>query len=111
MFQVENREVNVSEALHERLKRLREQKNLTAKEIAKLIGVPASTYHDWEQERGLKLPPFQKLSRVFTVSVTELISGRKPELVFALDQLDELEKSIRNQRKYRLAPIRRKTVF
>ena len=67
------------EALNERLKRLREERGLTAKAMAGLIDVAESTYREWEYGRGLKLPPLQKISQVLTISVTELVTGQRPE--------------------------------
>ena len=81
----------MSEAIHQRLSRIRKQKSMTAKEVAKVIGVPASTYREWEYGKGLKVPPFQKLSQVLAISVTELITGEKPELSWALEALTEIE--------------------
>jgi DNA-binding transcriptional regulator YiaG len=46
------------EPLNQRLERLRREKGLTAKAMAKLIGVAESTYREWEYGRGLKLPGF-----------------------------------------------------
>ena len=86
------------EEIHHRLKRLRQRKNLTAKEMAKLIGVPQSTYLDWENGRGMKLPPFQKMSQVLAISVTELLIDEKPPLQDVSEALLKIEETARDIR-------------
>jgi transcriptional regulator with XRE-family HTH domain len=87
-----------NESVHQRLKRVREQKGLTAKAVAKLVGVPQSTYLDWENGRGLKLPPLQKLCQVLAISVTELLINEKPPLAIVTSELEEVELKLREVR-------------
>lgn len=82
------------EAFHKRLERLRKEQGLTAKEMARKIGVPVSTYRQWEYGRGMKLPPLQKISQVFAISVTELATGQRPDWESHLKALEALEKSL-----------------
>lgn len=82
------------EPLNKRLERLRRLKGLTAKQMAKLIEVPESTYREWEYGRGLRLPPFQQISRVLAISVTELVTGELPPLHELYLELEALEKKI-----------------
>lgn len=82
------------EKLHERLKKMRVAKGLTAKEMAKLIDVAESTYRDWENGKGIKLPPFQSISQVLAVSVTELVTGEIPSATKVMEDLNEVEKKI-----------------
>lgn len=82
------------EPLNQRLERLRKARGLTAKAVARQIGVPESTYREWEYGRGLKLIPFQKISQVLAISVTELILGQQPPWQSHLDELEELEKKV-----------------
>jgi transcriptional regulator with XRE-family HTH domain len=65
------------ESFNQRLKRIREEKNLSASEMARLINVAQTTYRQWEYGRGMKFPPFLKISQVLAISVTELITGEK----------------------------------
>jgi len=83
------------EPIYERLERLRKQAGLSAAEMARLIDVPESTYREWENGRGMKLPPFQKISEVLSISVTELIIGQTPELDSVVRELESIEKNIR----------------
>lgn len=89
-----------SELFHERLKRLRQEKKLTAKAMAQQIDVAESTYREWENGRGMKLPPFEKISQVLAISVTELLIGQKPALEEVTAQLLVLEKSLAELRLY-----------
>jgi len=60
--------------LGERLKQLREEKNLTQEELAKIIHVPRATYANWEVDRadtGTKLARY--LADYFNVSVDYLL--------------------------------------
>ena len=85
-------------AFNYRLKGLRNAKGLTAKAVARAIGVPESTYREWEYGRGLRLPPFQKISQVLAVSVTELITGSKPPWQTHLEALALIEADLREAR-------------
>lgn len=86
------------EPLHQRLIRIRQQRGLTAKAVARAIGVAESTYRQWENGKGRKLPPFQKLSEVLSISVTELLIGQKPEIADVLESLANIEQEIRELR-------------
>jgi transcriptional regulator with XRE-family HTH domain len=83
-----------TEHFHQRLERLRREKKLTAKAMAQLIDVAESTYREWENGRGMRLPPFQKMSQVLAISVTELITGDQPAWADVTEQLKVLEKNI-----------------
>ncbi len=87
-----------TELLHQRLKRLRKEANLTAKEMALQVGVPQSTYVDWEHGRGMKVPPLQKISQVLAISVTELLTGQKPSLQTFVTELEKIELHLREIR-------------
>src|ERR1700679_3386462 len=80
--------------LNQRLERLRRERGLTAKAMAKLVGVAESTYREWEYGRGLKLPPFQKFSQVLAISVTEIMTGQKPDWEELVEELEVIEKRI-----------------
>lgn len=86
------------EPLNKRLERLRKAQGLTAKAMAQLVEIPESTYREWEYGRGLKLPPFQKISQVLAISVTELVTGQKPPLQNHLGELEKIELQCREAR-------------
>ena len=85
----------MKEAFHERLVKMRKFRNLSAKEVADFIEVPASTYRDWENGKGLRIPPYQKISQLLNVSLSELITGERSELSKTIRLLEELEEKMR----------------
>ena len=87
-----------NEGLHQRLERLRRRQGLSAKAMARLVGVPESTYREWEYGRGLKLPPFQEMRKVLAISVTELVTGDKPAFGELLRELEQIEVLIKASR-------------
>ena len=66
-----------SESLGQRLKRLRDQRNLSVKEVAEALSVPVTTYREWENGRKIVGEPYPALADLFEVSVYELITGEK----------------------------------
>lgn len=86
------------ETMGERLRKLRTQKGLTQKQVSEFIGIPASTYRDWEYGKQIKGEPYEKLAVVLDVTISQLITGRtlrSEELIKQLDYLDEHIKIIR----------------
>lgn len=83
-----------TELFHQRLERIRREKKLTAKAMAELIDVPESTYREWEKGRGMKQPPFKKISQVLAISVTELVIGEKPEWHDVLERITAIERTV-----------------
>lgn len=92
MKNTENKE-NI-EPFHIRLRRLRKMRNLTASEFAKQIGIAQSTYSDWENGRGLKIPPYLTMSQVLAIPVTELITGHKPAISELYELIAQIEHNI-----------------
>lgn len=82
------------EPFHQRLERIRRERKLTAKAMAELIEVPESTYREWEKGRGMKQPPFKKISQVLAISVTELVIGEKPEWHDVLERITMIERVV-----------------
>lgn len=88
----------MSEEFSTRLKRLREKAGLSTHEMAKLIEVAQSTFSDWENGRGLRPVPYQKMSQVLAISVTELITGMKPNNREIIEELESIESKIREMK-------------
>jgi transcriptional regulator with XRE-family HTH domain len=63
--------------LHKRLKRFREQRKLTMRETAKLIGIPETTYREWEYGRSIRGEPYLKIAEAFGVSLEDLLGSPK----------------------------------
>ncbi len=66
------------EPISKRLKRLRDGRKLTVKQIAALIGVSPSTYREWEYGRAIQGEPYPRLAEAFGVSLHYLITGEDP---------------------------------
>lgn len=67
----------MKESLGKRLKTLRSSKDLSIKEVATRIGVPITTYREWENDRKIVGEPYVELAKVFEISIYELITGEK----------------------------------
>lgn len=83
------------EDLGKRLTRLRLQKGLSVSDVARKVGVSPSTYREWEQGRQIKGEPYEKLASLFEVSLTELITGKRPQIEVFLKQVESAVKNIR----------------
>src|SRR5262245_9479473 len=73
--------------ISDRLRRLRVENQMSMKQVADRIGVPLSTYRDWEYGKSIRGEPYPELAALYGVSVHELITGRtaeKSEIVKAL---------------------------
>jgi len=68
----------MSNRLADRMRKLRVERDLTAREVAQSVNVPESTYRAWEAGRAVRGEPYVALSKVFGISVHELLSGVKP---------------------------------
>lgn len=83
------------ETFHARLKRLREQRGLTMKEMAKAVGVPESTYREWEYGRAIQGEPYIAMASVLEVTLQELLSGKKPSRAKLLEKIGQIEGHLR----------------
>lgn len=88
------------ESFHKRLKRLRTDCGLSAKEFARRLGVPESTYRTWEYGGGIVGQPYLKMSELLGVSLHELLTGETPkpdELIALLDKMERLSGEIKKK--------------
>lgn len=88
----------MAERFDERLKRLRIEKGLTAQAMADAINVPGSTYRDWENGKGLRIPPLEEISQVLAISVIELVTGRQNSRSDVVSSLAAVETQLRQIR-------------
>ena len=86
------------ESFAARLKRLRKRSNLSVAQTARALGVAESTYREWEYGRQIKGEPYHELSKIFNVSLSELLAGAHNEQQKILDELHIIEASIRRIR-------------
>ena len=85
--------------LSNKLRTLRQARRMTMKKIAALIGIPVSTYRDWEY--GTKVPAEQvhNIAKIFQVSISELfgteVDLNKEKLIKLLEDALDLVKNTR----------------
>ncbi len=79
------------ESIGKRLSRLRKRAGLSMKQVSEGIGVPVTTYRDWEYGRAIQGNPYIKLSKVLRVPLYELISGQKPEFLRGYEALEAIQ--------------------
>lgn len=69
----------MKEIFHQRLKRLRNENKLTVKEMSARIGVPESSYREWEYGRAITGGEhYIQIAKVLGLSVYELLTGNRP---------------------------------
>jgi transcriptional regulator with XRE-family HTH domain len=84
--------------ISKRIYKLRLERRLTIKATAQLLGVPASTYRDWEYGRKIPAECLPGLAETFGVSVGELLdpsSAHPNELLKVTSLLEEALSMIR----------------
>lgn len=70
----------------EKLKYLRQSKDLTQEELAKKLFVSRSAVAKWEQNRGFpNIETLQQISELFDLSIEELLSDKQIELIQVLN--------------------------
>lgn len=91
------------ETLGERLKRLRLHKNLSVKDVAAAIGVPVTTYREWENGRKIVGEPYKELSQILGVGLYELITGEKWDSQSVVGSVVNIEAELRKIKDYLLS--------
>lgn len=87
-------------SINQRIKFLRQARGLTAVEMAKAIGIPASTYREWEYGRAIRGEPYLKIASVLNISLYELFTGNPPSSIDEkILQIEALLKELRLQLK------------
>jgi transcriptional regulator with XRE-family HTH domain len=87
------------ETFHARLRRLRMKKKYTMKSVAQLIGVPETTYREWEYGRMIQGQPYVALANVLEVSIAELLAGRPADPQKIIEALELTEIALQNLRR------------
>lgn len=64
-------------SLSQRIKKLRQEQKMTLKEMAQHLGVPTSTYRDWEYGSKIPADVLIELSQLFKSSPNELLGLEK----------------------------------
>lgn len=81
--------------LAQRLKQLREKKELSVSDVARRLGVSPSTYRDWEYGREIKGEPYIKICQLFNVSITYLLTGEEPLIEKFLTEMEVIIKKLK----------------
>lgn len=68
-----------NKAVGNRLRQLRIEKNMLAKDVAKIVGVLPSTYSRWEKGSNSPHKYIEKLSQIFNVSTDFILKGEESE--------------------------------
>lgn len=82
-----------------KLKMYRTKKNLSQIQVANLIGVPPSTYRDWEYGKQIKGEPYIKIAEILGITVSELLGSKAFSAKELLDCLNDIEVRIKSLRK------------
>ncbi len=78
----------------QRIKKQREKLGLTPSQLSSKIGVPLSTYIEWEGGRQIRgEDPYPKLACELKISLSHLITGK--EKLDVLESIDSIEKHIK----------------
>jgi transcriptional regulator with XRE-family HTH domain len=92
----------MNEPMHKRLRRLREARGLSVKEVALRLEVPLTTYREWEYGRAIRGEPYVQLARILGVSLCGLLGAERAEGVASLPsvgvELLKLEEMVRQLR-------------
>lgn len=86
--------------MNKRIKKYRELAGISQREAACLIGVPVSTYREWEYGRQIRdYKSYIKIAKAFNISLDTLfgLKGIDSSLEGDFDQIDKLLRSIRSK--------------
>lgn len=82
------------------LKKIRKKLNYTQKDVAKMLGIPTTTYSSYEQRISPPIDILKKLARIFHCSIDELvglealetqkIEKKQNELLALIQKLDDV---------------------
>lgn len=64
------------ESFGKRLKRIREEKGISVKDMAKKVGASISTYREWEYGRQIKGEPYVRIANALEVTLYKLLTGQ-----------------------------------
>lgn len=86
------------ESFASRLKKLRVEKGMSAKDLAQKIGVSVSTYREWEYGRQIKGEPYVRIAAALDVTLYKLLTGKDSgsiDLHLSLKRIEENVKELR----------------
>lgn len=84
---------------------LRKSRSYSRKKAAALIGVPETTYREWEYGREIRGEPYSKIAKAFDVSLGDLLDDTpssfsiETRLMRVIDDLTVIHSEIRKSKK------------
>lgn len=75
---------------NERLKHFRIQAGLSQRQAAKKIGVPESTYRDWEYGSAIMGEPYLDIAKAFRVTLNELFGLHDHQKNLAGEEIEKI---------------------
>lgn len=85
--------------ISQRLKTLRENQNMTIKEVSERANIPVTTYREWESGREITGEPYVKLAYALNVTLYELLTGEKSNVADLLTEFSKIESMLMNFKK------------
>lgn len=82
-----------------RLRRLREERELTPIQVAKSLAIPISTYREWENGRAIRGLPYVRIAEILQITLQELMSGEKSGKSFIFESLNQLDAQLAEHRR------------
>lgn len=61
-----------TQSMSRKLKELRLRKGFSMREAAKRIGIPETTYREWEYGRAIQGEPYTKIAQVYDIRLNDL---------------------------------------
>jgi transcriptional regulator with XRE-family HTH domain len=69
---------------------------MTIKEAAQLIGVPSTTYRDWEYGRAITGQPYVKIAKAFSITLNTLFEVKEDSKIDSEERIDRLINDLRD---------------
>lgn len=93
------------EAFGTRLKKLRSNQGLSVAAAARKVGVPVSTYREWEFGRAIQGEPYPAIAKMLGVSLNELFNAETQDRSGVFEKLDAVEEAVSNLKKHLLSSV------
>jgi len=65
------------------------------REMARRVGVPETTYREWEVGRAIQGEPYVRMSEALGVSLSELLTGERPDRAKLLAEIELMEEGLK----------------
>jgi transcriptional regulator with XRE-family HTH domain len=83
------------ETLAKRLRFHRKRCGMTGAQVARRLGIPDTTYREWEYGRAIQGEPYQKLAEIFDIRVLELLIGPQADREQLVKDVEQAEGILR----------------